>query len=181
MKVIEIGLQDLKIIKLDLYKDNRGFFVEKFNEKTLKENDIEMKCIQVNHSFSIANVIRGLHFQINPAQKKLVGVTTGTILDVAVDIRKNSKTFGKHFTIQIESPDTLLFIPEGFAHGFSVLSKEGANLLYAVEGAFNKAGDGGIAYNDPDLKIDWKVKNPIVSEKDLKLQNFNNYINNTLF
>lgn len=178
MKIIETGIEDLKVIKLDLYQDSRGFFVERFNEETLKKNGIDMKCIQVNHSFSIANVIRGLHFQTNPAQKKLVGVTTGVILDVAVDLRKTSKTFGKHFSIKIDSPDTLLFIPEGFAHGFSVLSQEGANLLYVVEGVFNKAGDGGIAYNDPDLKIDWQVKNPIISNKDLELQNLKQYLMN---
>jgi dTDP-4-dehydrorhamnose 3,5-epimerase len=181
MKIIDTEIEGLKVIKLNLYKDDRGFFVERFNENTLRENGLDFKCVQVNHSYSMQNVVRGLHFQTNPAQKKLVGVVSGVILDVAVDLRHNSRTFGEHFKLKIESPDTLLYIPEGFAHGFSVLSKEGANLLYVVEGIFNKAGDGGILYNDGDFKINWEVKNPIVSSKDLTLQTFKEYKNNPLF
>jgi dTDP-4-dehydrorhamnose 3,5-epimerase len=140
-----------------------------------------MKCIQVNHSFSLQNVVRGLHFQTNPAQKKLVGVASGVIIDVAVDLRVKSPTFGKHFKIKIESPDTLLYIPEGFGHGFSVLSPEGANLIYVVEGEYSKIGDGGVIYNDAELGIDWEVKNPIVSSKDELLQTFADYKKKPLF
>ena len=181
MQIIETGIEGLKVIKLNSYKDDRGFFVERFNEHILKTKGIEMKCIQVNHSFSVQNVVRGLHFQVNPAQKKLVGVTSGIIIDVAVDLRANSKTFGQHFKVIIDAPDTLLYIPEGFGHGFSVLSEEGANLLYVVEGSYNKEGDGGILYNDTQLKIEWEVKNPIVSSKDLELQSFSEYSLKPLF
>jgi dTDP-4-dehydrorhamnose 3,5-epimerase len=181
MQIIKTEIEGLKIINLDLYKDDRGFFVERFNEVVLAKHGIDFNCIQVNHSFSVQNVVRGLHFQVNPAQKKLVGVTNGIIIDVAVDLRANSKTFGQHYKLIIDAPDTLLYIPEGFGHGFSVLSKEGANLLYVVEGNYNKAGDGGILYNDPALKIDWGVKNPIVSSKDLELPSLSKYSLNPLF
>ena len=181
MKIIETGIEGLKVVKLNLFKDDRGFFVERFNENSLKANGIDMKCIQVNHSYSVQNVVRGLHFQTNPAQKKLVGAVSGVILDVAVDLRAKSPTFGKHFKIKIESPDTLLYIPEGFGHGFSVLSPEGANLLYVVEGNYNKAGDNGILYNDENFNIDWEVKEPLVSSKDACLQTFKEYQNNPLF
>lgn len=181
MQVIDTGFEGLKVVKLPLYKDDRGFFVERFNEVALQKQGINMKCIQVNHSFSVANVIRGLHFQQNPAQVKLVGVISGVILDVAVDLRKSSKTFGKHFSIKIEGPDTLLYIPAGFAHGFSVLSKEGANMIYIVEGIYNKDGEGGIIYNDNTLNINWQVEEGIVSSKDLELKTFEEYDKNPIF
>lgn len=181
MQVTETSFSGLCVVQAALYKDERGFFMERFNEQALKANGIDISCFQVNHSFSYSKVIRGLHFQVNPSQKKLVGVTSGTILDVAVDLRKNSKTFQKAFCIKIENPGTMLFIPEGFAHGFSVLSKEGANMIYITEGNYNKEGEGGIIYNDPDLKIDWHVKDPIVSKKDAILGTFADYTKNTLF
>lgn len=181
MQVIETGFNGLYIVKAQLYKDERGFFIERFNEKTLKANNIELSCYQVNHSFSSHKVIRGLHFQVNPAQKKLVGITNGCILDVAVDLRKNSETFGKVFSIKIEDPSTMLFIPGGFAHGFSVLSHEGANMIYITEGNYNKAEEGGITYNDPELQIDWQLEDAIVSAKDTILGTFEDYKANILF
>ena len=137
---------------------------------------------QDNHSLSSPNVIRGLHFQNNPSQAKLVGCLRGKILDVAVDIRKNSPTLGKYFSIELSAENgKLLFIPEGFAHGFAVLGNEPADVMYKVDNQFSKEGDGGIRFNDPDLKIDWQIANPIISDKDKNLPLFADYLKNPKF
>jgi dTDP-4-dehydrorhamnose 3,5-epimerase len=173
MKITNSFIEGIKIIELNVYKDSRGFFVERFNKKTFADHGLPTEYFQDNFSRSIPGVIRGLHYQNNPAQAKLVGCVRGRILDVAVDIRKNSPTFGKYFSIELSGDNgKLLYIPAGFAHGFSVLGDEEADVHYKVDGIYNKAGEGGIVYDDPDLNINWLVENPIISDKDKILPRF---------
>lgn len=182
MKVVNTELSGLKIVEIDIYNDDRGFFCERFNEEKFKNAGLPTNFIQDNHSKSKAGVIRGLHYQKNPDQAKLVGCIAGNILDVAVDIRKNSPTFGKYFATELsDNNGKMLYIPAGFAHGFSVLSNEGADVIYKVDGLYNPDGEGGIRFNDPDLDIDWKVNDPIVSQRDSGMQSFNEYKQNPKF
>jgi dTDP-4-dehydrorhamnose 3,5-epimerase len=177
MKIIDTTIADLKIIELDIYKDNRGFFVERFNLKKFQELGMPTNYYQDNFSYSIPNVARGLHYQINPSQAKLVGCSRGKIWDVAVDIRKDSKTFGKYFALELSGENgKLLYIPAGFAHGFCVLNNQPADVIYKVDALYSKEGDGGIAYDDPDLNIKWPLQNPILSDKDRALPSFKEYI-----
>ena len=178
MNIINTLISDIKIIQLNIYPDNRGFFVERFNKKVFADLGLPTEYFQDNFSYSLPNVIRGLHYQQNPTQAKLVGCVRGRIWDVAVDIRKNSPTFGQHFGVELSGENgKLLYIPAGFAHGFCVLGNEPADVAYKVDNPYSKAGDGGIAYNDPDLAINWPIKNPIVSDKDKILPSFKEYQN----
>jgi len=182
MEISLTPFDGLKIIQLKIYHDNRGFFVERFNKKLFQELGLPVDYFQDNHSLSAPNVIRGLHFQNNPSQAKLVGCLRGKILDVAVDIRKSSPTFGKYFSIELSAENgKLLFIPAGFAHGFAVLGNEPADVMYKVDNPFSKEGDGGIRFNDLDLKIDWQIANPIISDKDKNLPLFADYLKNPKF
>jgi len=182
MEISLTPFDGLKVVQLKIYHDNRGFFVERFNKKIFQDLGLPVDYFQDNHSLSAPNVIRGLHFQNNPSQAKLVGCLRGKILDVAVDIRKNSSTFGKYFSIELSAENgKLLFIPAGFAHGFAVLGNEPADVMYKVDNQFSKEGDGGIRFNDPDLKIDWQIANPIISDKDKNLPLFADYLKNPKF
>ena len=182
MEILSTEFTGLKVVQLKIYHDNRGFFVERFNKKLFQDLGLPVDYFQDNHSLSAPNVIRGLHFQNNPSQAKLVGCLRGKILDVAVDIRKNSPTFGKYFSIELSAENgKLLFIPAGFAHGFAVLGNEPADVMYKVDNQFSKEGDGGIRFNDPDLKIDWQIANPIISDKDKNLPLFADYLKNPKF
>ena len=182
MEILLTPFDGLKVVQLKIYHDNRGFFVERFNKKLFQDLGLPVDYFQDNHSLSAPNVIRGLHFQNNPSQAKLVGCLRGKILDVAVDIRKNSPTFGKYFSIELSAENgKLLFIPAGFAHGFAVLGDEPADVMYKVDNQFSKEGDGGIRFNDPDLKIDWQIANPIISDKDKNLPLFADYLKNPKF
>ena len=169
MKIISTPLKDLFIIKPTVYNDNRGFFYESFNANKLKDAGLKYNFIQDNHSKSSYGVLRGLHYQNNPfAQAKLVRVTQGKVLDVVVDIRKNSPTYLQHYSLELSDENKLqLLIPDGFAHGFIVLS-ETCEFLYKCDNYYNKSSEGGIAYNDTTLNIDWMVprKDIILSEKD---------------
>lgn len=177
MKIKLTFIQDIKIIELDIYHDSRGFFVERFNKAKFAEIEIPTEYVQDNFSLSFPGVIRGLHYQNNPSQAKLVGCTHGRIWDVAVDLRKNSPTFGQHFGIELSGENgKLLYIPAGFAHGFCVLGDEPADVTYKVDAKYSKEGEGGIVYNDPDLNIKWPVTNPIVSDRDKMLPSFKEYI-----
>lgn len=158
----------LKIITPKIFKDSRGYFFETYKASSFKEFGLEDKFIQTNQSFSLQNVVRGLHFQTgNSAQAKLVRCLRGEIYDVAVDLRKSSPTFGKFFGLNLSAQNRVMFyIPVGFAHGFSVLSQE-AEVSYEVSGGeYDPKSEAGIRFDDPSLAIDWKVKNPIVSDKD---------------
>jgi dTDP-4-dehydrorhamnose 3,5-epimerase len=177
MKIIETFICGLKVVELNVYKDSRGFFVERFNKKIFQELGLPAEYFQDNFSHSSPNVIRGLHFQNNPSQAKLVGCTRGKIFDVAVDLRRDSKTFGKHFALELTDQNGLmLFIPNNFAHGFCVIGNEPADVIYKVDEPYSKAGEGGIIYNDDTLKINWPVKNPIISDKDMELPTFKEYL-----
>lgn len=182
MKIHDTELEGLKVIELKVFGDDRGFFTERFVEQRFKDKGINNNFIQDNHSRSASGVIRGLHYQKNPDQAKLVSCISGRILDVAVDIRKDSKTFGKHFDIELSGENGLmLLVPAGFAHGFSVISKNPADVLYKVDGYYNPEGEGGILYNDPELNINWKVDNPEISDRDKELMSFEYYKKNPIF
>ena len=173
MKINKTFIKDLLIIEPQLFKDDRGFFYESYNKNNLNKVT-NVVFVQDNESKSYKGVIRGLHFQAPPfEQTKLVRCVSGNILDVAVDLRTNSKTYGQSFSIELSSENNKqLFIPKGFAHGFQVLSKT-AVVNYKVDEYYNPDSDSGIIWNDKDLSIDWSLDlKPILSEKDLKLISF---------
>ena len=176
MKITDLPLQGLKLIELQIFRDNRGFFVERFNLKKFEDLALPTDFVQDNHSYSIPGVIRGIHYQTGPAQSKLVGALRGKIWDVAIDLRPNSPTFGKHHSVELSGDNgKLLWIPAGFGHGFCVIGDEPADVMYKVDNLYSPTGDGGIRWNDPELNIPWPVKNAIVSDKDQKLQSFAEY------
>ena len=175
MEVTKTPIEGLLIIKPDVYKDERGYFFESYNEDRFVQNGVPMKFVQDNQSFSSFGVIRGLHYQMEPyAQTKLVRVLHGKIYDVAVDLRKNSPTFGQWFGVELSDENFLQFLlPKGFAHGFSVLS-ETALVMYKCDNFYNKSSERGIIYDDKSLNIDWKL-NPetvLVSTKDKMMTTF---------
>lgn len=181
MPFTETGIQGLLIFDPVVFEDSRGYFFESFNEKVFEREGITTHFLQDNQSRSQYGVIRGLHYQLEPhAQSKLVRVLSGKILDVAVDIRKGSPTYGRHFSVELSAENKKqVFIPRGFAHGFSVLSPT-AEVLYKCDAFYNKESEAGIRYNDPSLNIDWKIPagQEIISEKDLKNPAFNDCKNN---
>ncbi|SDP87455.1 dTDP-4-dehydrorhamnose 3,5-epimerase [Eubacterium maltosivorans] len=173
-------IQDLMLINPFYMEDERGFFLKSFEKEIFRQNGIKTEIFEDFESYSIKGVIRGLHFQTEKPQAKLVRALTGTIYDVVVDLRKASETFGKwHAEILSADNHKAFFIPKGFAHGFLVLS-DSALVSYKCEGAFSKKTDTGIVWNDPELKIDWPLENlaePIISAKDKNLMTFKNYRN----
>ena len=173
MKINKTFIEDLLILEPHLFKDKRGFFYESYNKSNL-DKITNIVFVQDNESKSYKGVIRGLHFQAPPFdQTKLVRCVSGKILDVVVDIRTNSKTYGKSFSVKLSSENNKqLFIPKGFAHGFQVLSDE-AVVNYKVDNFYNSESESGIIWNDKDLSIEWNLDiKPILSEKDLKLISF---------
>lgn len=184
MKFTHHEIKGLVIVEPAVFEDSRGYFFEAYNQALFEKNGITTQFVQDNQSKSSYGVIRGLHYQLNPsAQAKLVRVLEGRILDVAVDIRKDSPTYGQHFDIELSAENKKqLYIPEGFAHGFSVLS-ETAIVMYKCNAFYNKASEGGIRFDDPSLGINWQVEagDAIVSEKDLVLPTFNEALNNFEF
>lgn len=184
MPLIKTDIPGLMIFEPTVYADSRGYFFESYNQQIFTAAGIELQFVQDNQSKSSYGVIRGLHYQLNPhAQTKLVRAISGTILDVAVDIRKGSPTFGKVFFIELSAENhKQLLIPRGFAHGFSVLS-ETAEVMYKIDGFYNKESETGILYNDAELNIDWKIPadKAIVSDKDQVQPSFRNCQNNFAF
>ncbi|WP_100613691.1 dTDP-4-dehydrorhamnose 3,5-epimerase [Confluentibacter citreus] len=180
MTVKETKLKGCFILEPTVFEDSRGYFFESFNQNTFNgligEN---INFIQDNESLSVRGTLRGLHYQNGVySQAKLVRVIKGSILDIAVDIRKDSSTFGEHVSLELsEDNKTQLFIPRGFAHGFRVLS-DTAIFSYKCDNFYNKDSEGGIIYNDKDLNIDWKLNKEelVISEKDLKLPPFDKAI-----
>ncbi|MEM9858682.1 MAG: dTDP-4-dehydrorhamnose 3,5-epimerase [Bacteroidota bacterium] len=179
MKIEETPFKGLFILEPTVLKDDRGFFMESYNEKRLQEFGIERKFIQDNHSRSQRGVIRGMHFQNPPyEQAKLIRSISGEILDVVVDIRKESKTYGEHFSILLSSENKKqLFVPPGFAHGFAALS-DGAEILYKCDQFYNKDSEEGLPYDDPDLQIRWQLdlSEAIISEKDKVHSPFKDFV-----
>ncbi|TBO43292.1 dTDP-4-dehydrorhamnose 3,5-epimerase [Pedobacter kyonggii] len=176
MEIEQTGLKDCLIIKPRVFEDPRGYFFESFNQNTFEEKTgLSGRFVQDNQSYSSYGVIRGLHAQTGEfAQAKLVRVTKGEVLDVAVDVRPSSPTYGKHIAVRLSAENKLqLYIPRGFVHGFSVLS-ETAEFLYKCDNFFNKASETGVIYNDTDLNIDWLIpeEDQAISDKDLFLKPF---------
>jgi dTDP-4-dehydrorhamnose 3,5-epimerase len=176
-------IDGLVIIEPSVFGDERGFFMETYSKKVFAENGINVDFVQDNHSRSVKGVLRGLHFQKPPfAQDKLIRCTRGEVLDVAVDIRKDSPTFGQYEAIVLsEENKKMFFIPKGFAHGFLVLS-DIVDFQYKCSNFYNKESEGGILWNDPDLKIEWSnLENLILSDKDKLWSSFDEYKNNPAF
>ena len=176
MQVEDTFIEGLKIIRPNVFPDERGYFFEAYNQKRYAANGISETFIQDNVSKSSKNVLRGLHFQNPPfAQGKLVSVIRGAVLDVAVDIRKGSSTYGKHFKIELtEENKTQFYIPPGFAHGFLTL-EDNTIFSYKCTQVYNKESEGSILWNDQELNIDWNAEGPIVSEKDQIAAPFNQF------
>lgn len=175
MKIEKTELEGIKIITPAVYRDERGYFFELYQIEKFRDIGINADFVQDNQSFSKYGTIRGLHYQIGDfAQGKLVHVIQGKILDVSVDVRFGSPTFGKHTSIELsESDEKSIWIPTGFAHGFSVLS-ETTLVFYKCTAVYSPDHERGIIYNDPTLAIDWKVTQPLVSKKDSTHTAFNN-------
>ena len=169
MNITDSRIPAVKLIEPRVFEDDRGYFYEAFRESVFREAGIEEHFVQDNVSRSFRNAIRGLHYQIENPQAKLVQCLKGTILDVAVDLRKGSSTFGNYVAFKLsEESKRLLFVPKGFAHGFSVLSDE-AIVSYKCSDYYNREGERGVRWDDPDIRINWNVERPILSEKDRKL------------
>lgn len=167
MEIIKTPIEGLLIIQPKVFEDARGYFYESYNKQVFINNRIDVDFVQDNQSLSQAGVLRGLHFQNPPyAQGKLVRVLKGSVLDVAVDIRANSPTYGQNFTIELnETNKTMFWIPAGFAHGFLTLA-DNTIFSYKCTNYYNKASEGCILWNDNDLKINWNISNPVLSDKD---------------
>jgi dTDP-4-dehydrorhamnose 3,5-epimerase len=179
MEIIETGIKDLVVIKPKVFRDDRGYFFESFNRSKLDVLGNDLEFVQDNQSLSQKDVLRGLHFQNPPyAQAKLVSVIQGSVLDVAVDIRKESPTYGKSFSIVLDGIDkNQLFIPVGFAHGFKTLENN-TIFFYKCTNYYNKESEGCLLWNDPDLNINWDIENPMLSEKDKIGQLFDTFVSN---
>lgn len=184
MKITETSLPGLLIIEPRVFEDSRGYFFESYQEQRYKEGGIQASFIQNNESKSVRGVVRGLHYQLAPySQAKLVRVVQGSVYDVAVDLRKGSPTFGKWLGLELDGKSKKqLFVPRGFAHGFSVLS-ETAIFSYKCDNVFNKEAERAININDPKLGIDWLLGDtqPIISEKDLAAPMFSEAEMNFIF
>lgn len=176
MEFKKTEIEGLYIIQPRIFEDERGYFYESFRKDQFREAIGDFDFVQDNQSFSTKNILRGLHFQKNPfAQGKLVRVIQGSVLDVAVDIRANSKTYGKHVKVVLTAENhTQFWVPPGFAHGFLTLEDD-TIFSYKCTNIYNKDSEGGLLYNDPELNIDWSITNPILSEKDKQFNSFSSF------
>ncbi len=184
MPFTKTDIPNLLVYEPAIHTDDRGYFFESYNANVFSAEGIEIKFVQDNQAKSSYGVIRGLHYQLDPhAQTKLIRVLSGAILDVAVDIRKGSPTFGKVFSIELSAENKKqLLVPKGFAHGYAVLT-EVAEVMYKCDSFYNKQSEGGLVYNDPALKIDWKIPadKAIVAERDANHPPLTNIVNNFIF
>ena len=176
MNIITTPIENLLVLEPKVFEDERGYFFESFNKKKLEHIGIKESFVQDNQSLSNKNVLRGLHFQAPPfAQGKLVRVITGSVLDIAVDIRKESATYGKYFSaILSEQNKKMFWIPPGFAHGFLTLEDQ-TIFSYKCSGDYNPSSEGSLLWNDPQLNIEWNIDEPIVSAKDQEAQAFTSF------
>lgn len=166
MQILLTEIPEVRIISPRLFGDDRGYFMETYRQNTFAELGIECEFVQDNHSFSVRDTLRGLHYQITHPQAKLCRVITGRVLDIAVDIRRGSPTFGRWVGMELsEENHHMAFIPAGFAHGFVVLS-ETAHFLYKCSDYYDPAGERGLVWNDPQICIGWPLMRPILSSKD---------------
>ncbi len=168
LQISDLSLSGPKLIKTKTFADERGFFCESYRQSVYQQAGIEYEFVQDNHSFSKKNVLRGMHFQKQPGQAKLITVLQGKIFDVVVDIRPDSPTFGKWESVLLEAKkQEQLLIPIGFAHGFCVVSEE-AHIFYKVSSSYDPVEEKTFRFDDPAIGIVWPVKNPLLSERDLK-------------
>jgi dTDP-4-dehydrorhamnose 3,5-epimerase len=176
MDVTTTNIEGLLVIKPKVFGDVRGYFFESFREDVMKSNDVASKFVQDNQSMSSKGILRGLHFQKDPfAQGKLVRVIKGSVLDVAVDIRKKSPTYGQYFSIELnEENKTMFYIPPGFAHGFLTL-EDNTLFSYKCTNYYNKESEGAILWNSKSLNVDWGIENPILSSKDASALTFDEF------
>jgi dTDP-4-dehydrorhamnose 3,5-epimerase len=177
MQVETIFIDGPLVITPKVFKDPRGYFMESYNKQSYSNIGIDLDYVQDNQSLSEKGILRGLHFQAPPFdQGKLVRVIKGAVLDVIVDIRKNSPTYGKHYAIELTEDNFKTFwVPSGFAHGFTTLADH-TIFSYKCTNYYNQASEGGLMWNDPDLGIDWGIQNPILSDKDTKNALFKDFI-----
>lgn len=177
MEVTTTPIEGLLVLQPKIWKDDRGYFFESFRADVFSKLNIDVNFVQDNQSLSQKGTIRGLHYQVAPfEQGKLVRVVQGRVLDVALDIRKNSPTYGQHFAIELSAENqTQFFIPPGFAHGFSTL-EDNTIFCYKCTNYYSKADEGGVLFNDPALGIDWKVEGLFVSDKDKELPVFVEFV-----
>ncbi len=166
MHIVELPFQGLKLIKPQVFHDERGFFMESYRQPLYEEGGIDCAFVQDNHSFSKRGTIRGMHFQQAPGQAKLISVGVGEIYDVVVDMRPSSSTFGKWFGIALDAKQhEQLFVPIGFAHGFCVLSEE-AHVFYKISSVFDPKQERGFRFDDPEIGIEWPIPAAFVSQRD---------------
>ncbi|MGZ3901617.1 MAG: dTDP-4-dehydrorhamnose 3,5-epimerase [Bacteroidia bacterium] len=177
MEIIQTDLKDLVVLKPKVFEDARGYFFESYNQKLFSDAGLNLNFVQDNQSLSQKGVLRGLHFQNEPhAQGKLVRVITGAVYDVAVDIRKNSSTYGKWFGVELtEENKWMMYVPVGFAHGFLTL-RDNTIFSYKCTNFYSKASEDCILWNDPDIGIKWNVNDPLLSQKDLEGKLFKDFI-----
>ena len=176
-EISKTPIEGLIVIKPAVFSDPRGYFIESYNESDFSAIGINDHFVQDNRSLSARGILRGLHFQKPPyAQAKLIQVVSGSVLDVVVDIRKNSDSYGKHFSIEISGENFLqLYIPEGFAHGFLTL-EDNTVFSYKCASYYNKSSEDGLMWNDPLLSIDWNIQNPLLSDKDMNFIGFDKFV-----
>lgn len=177
MEIIETKLKGVVVIKPKVFEDARGYFFESYNAQVFKEAGLTMNFVQDNQSLSQKGVLRGLHFQNQPfAQGKLVRVISGAVYDVAVDIRKNSATYGQWFGQELNAQNKwMMYIPEGFAHGFATLENNTV-FSYKCTNVYNKASEDCLLWNDLDLSINWQIDNPLLSDKDLEGKRMKDFV-----
>jgi dTDP-4-dehydrorhamnose 3,5-epimerase len=177
MRIEPLAIDGVLLITLDRFSDSRGYFSERYHRGKWAELGFTADFVQDNYSRSTPRVVRGIHVQHQPQQGKLVGVTQGAIYDVAVDLRLGSPSFGQHIAVELsEENNQLLWIPEGFGHGFCVLGDRPADVTYKVSGAYNPKGESGVRFDDPDLSIRWPISLPIISTRDADLPSLSGYI-----
>ena len=177
MEIIETKLKGVLVLKPKVFEDARGYFFESYNRNLFLQAGLDLDFVQDNQSLSQKGVLRGLHFQNNPhAQGKLVRVINGAVFDVAVDIRKNSPTYGQWFGLELtEKNKWMMYIPEGFAHGFATL-EDNTIFSYKCTNFYNKSSEDCILWNDPDIGIDWNLEDPLLSEKDLQGKKIKDFV-----
>jgi dTDP-4-dehydrorhamnose 3,5-epimerase len=181
-RVTRTAFPDLLIVNIDYFEDERGFFIESWHKRDFAEAGLAAEFVQDSHSRSVHRVVRGLHYQnMSAPMAKLIRCTVGRILDVAVDLRTTSPTFGKTFSLELSAANkTLLYVPIGFAHGFATLS-EVCEVQYKQTDFYEPSAEGGIAWNDPDLGINWPFPDPLLSNRDQNQSSFRNYLKNPVF
>ncbi|MCG3147332.1 MAG: dTDP-4-dehydrorhamnose 3,5-epimerase [Verrucomicrobiae bacterium] len=176
MKLTPLALPGLLQLEVTVRADPRGYFIENFNAARFREMGLPTEFAQDNQSRSVPGVLRGLHYQFDPPQAKLVGVTRGRIFDAVVDLRPESPTYGRHYCVELSDANgRWLWIPPGLAHGFCVVGNEAADVVYKVTTPWNVAGEAGIRADDPELAIPWPVRQPVLSARDAALPSFAEY------